>query len=137
MRTRVSIYALAVHDERVLLTQLAPHCYNGGHWTLPGGGMDHGELPEATVVREAYEETGLTASRLELLHVHSFSESREGKEPFLAVQIIYRAILRGEPKVLEVGGSTAAAAWVPLSKLAEMPQVPLVAAALKQHAATP
>lgn len=35
MRTRVSAYALAIHDGHVLLTQLASFCTNGGHWTLP------------------------------------------------------------------------------------------------------
>lgn len=128
MKTRVSAYALAIHDDHILLTQLAPYCYRAGHWTLPGGGMDHGEQPEQTVVREAYEETALTASELELFHVHAYSESERG--PFMGVQIVYRATMRGEPTVMEEGGSTAAAAWVPLSEVRSLPLVPVLDAVL-------
>ena len=42
-------------EGRVLLIK---HTYIDG-WFLPGGGVDHGEHPDATVVREVREETGL------------------------------------------------------------------------------
>ena len=122
MKTRVSAYGLVINDDRILLTQLAAHCYRPGHWTLPGGGMDHGELPEQTLVREFMEETGLAAHHLELFHVHAFSEDVRGL--FMGVQIIYRVQAAGIPRVLEVGGSTAAVAWVPLTGLAAIPRVP-------------
>ncbi|MFT6161853.1 MAG: hypothetical protein ACJARS_004117, partial [bacterium] len=63
------------------------------------------------------------------LHARTYSESGE-RGDFLAVQIIYTATLRGEPSVQEVGGSTAAARWVPLSELATLPTVALVSAAV-------
>lgn len=122
MKTRVSAYALVINDAHILLTQLADHCYRPGHWTLPGGGMDHGELPEQTLLREFHEETGLLAHNLELFHVHAFSESERGL--FMGVQIVYRAHAAGTPRVLEVGGSTAAVAWLPLRSLARLPRVP-------------
>lgn len=131
MRTRVSIYALAIHDDAILLTRLAPFCYRAGHWTLPGGGMDHGERPEQTLIREVHEETSLDASNLELFHVHSFSEdTRDG--PFLAVQIVYRATALGTPRVLDVGGSTIESRWVPLAEVAALPRVPVLDAVLER-----
>lgn len=47
---------------RVLLVRSA----EGGAWSLPAGAIDPGEAPEAAVVREAGEETGLevTSTRL-------------------------------------------------------------------------
>ncbi len=122
MKTRVSAYGLVIDEGRILLTQLADFCYRPGHWTLPGGGMEHGEQPEETLVRELREETGLVAHDLSLFHVHAFSESSRGL--YMGVQIVYRASATGTPSVQEVGGSTAAAAWVPLSQLAELPRVP-------------
>ncbi len=84
--------------------------------------MKYGELPEQTLTREFHEETGLTARELELFHVHTFSENDRG--PFMGVQIVYRADAEGEPAVLEVGGSTAAVAWVPFNELSTLERVP-------------
>ena len=130
MRTRASAYALAIHDGNILLTQLAPYCFHAGHWTLPGGGIDHGEQPHETVLREAWEETGLVASELRLFHARTFSETSD-KGDFLAVQIVYEALLRGEPRVVEVGGSTAAVRWVPLVDVPSLPTVSLVTDTLR------
>jgi mutator protein MutT len=58
-----------VRNERgeVLLTRRA----DNGLWCLPGGHLDFGETIQACVVREAYEETGLTVEVERLLGVYS------------------------------------------------------------------
>lgn len=135
MKTRVSAYGLAINSEQILLTQLADFCYRPRHWTLPGGGMKHGELPEETLVREFHEETSLEARDLDLFHVHSFSESERG--PFMGVQIVYRVAAAGQPRVLEVGGSTADVAWFSFADLPKLDRVPGLDVILKKLGITP
>jgi 8-oxo-dGTP pyrophosphatase MutT (NUDIX family) len=53
--------------ERLLLTRRS----DNGEWCLPGGGMDAGERPAETAVREVLEETGLVVRATELLGVYS------------------------------------------------------------------
>ncbi len=59
----------AIFDEagRVLLTRRA----DNGQWCLPSGGMDPGESPAETAVREVREETGLNVRITRLVGVYS------------------------------------------------------------------
>jgi 8-oxo-dGTP diphosphatase len=53
-------------QERVLLS----HRRDMDAWNLPGGGIEHGELPTEAVLREVMEETGLEVSIERLLGVY-------------------------------------------------------------------
>lgn len=55
------VRVILVDDRRVLLVS---HWYAPWTWTLPGGGVDRGETPEAAAIREAFEETGLKLNSL-------------------------------------------------------------------------
>lgn len=118
---RAGAYAVLHHDGRLLLTRLA---YTGT-WTLPGGGIDHGEHPVDAVRREVHEETGLPLSGARLLDVDSVHFTGHGPdgtlEDFHAVRVLYTGAvpLDVEPRVVEVGGSSDAAAWVPISEIGE------------------
>jgi 8-oxo-dGTP diphosphatase len=46
----------------ILLSRLSDTLTHSPLWTLPGGGLDHGEDPRSAVVREVYEETGLSVT---------------------------------------------------------------------------
>ena len=123
---RVAAYALAVRDgddgPEVLLTRNSARGPHPGSWTLPGGGIDHGEEPRDAVVREVHEETGLACTPGDVLDVtsaHFEGTAPSGRrEDFHALQIVFDAeVTDGEPAVMECGGTTDAAAWVPLSEL--------------------
>jgi ADP-ribose pyrophosphatase YjhB (NUDIX family) len=142
--TRVGAYAVVVADGRVLLTELAGTTTAPGAWTLPGGGLDHGEAPVDAVVREVREETGHVLVEPRLVDVgsaHFVGRSPTGRlEDFHGIRIVYRADVEQvrEPEVLDVGGSTSAAAWVPLDRLAQLPLaawlLPLLARVLDEPA---
>jgi 8-oxo-dGTP diphosphatase len=141
-RQRVAAYAVILRDTRILLSRLSPAVTKDELWTLPGGGLDHGEDPRNAVVREVYEETGLHAEVGELARVYSAHLPgvwRQGKRVDAhALRIVYDGWVpldSPEPRVVEVDGSTAEAAWKPVSDVlnGNVPAAPLVLEALADH----
>jgi 8-oxo-dGTP diphosphatase len=141
-RQRVGAYAVILRHDRILLTRLAPHVTREELWTLPGGGLDHGEDPRDAVLREIREETGLEAEVGETARVYSAhlpATWREGRRVDAhALRIVYDGWVRPdapEPQVLEVGGSTIEAAWHPVAGVMDgsVPVVALVREALADH----
>lgn len=59
-----------VRDGRVLMVKPLVGFFRGT-WSLPGGYVDHGEHPRASVVRETAEEIGVRAEVVELLGMES------------------------------------------------------------------
>lgn len=57
---RVAVRVLIVQDDKMLLVKEADDDW----WALPGGGVDHGETIESTLVREVEEELGVPASEV-------------------------------------------------------------------------
>ena len=50
-RQRVGAYAVILRGDQILLSRLAPSISPEELWTLPGGGLDHGEDPRVAVLR--------------------------------------------------------------------------------------
>jgi 8-oxo-dGTP diphosphatase len=127
-RQRVAAYALIRRDDRMLLARLAPQVRFQG-WTLPGGGVDHGEHPREALRREIFEEAGLHAEPgrlLDVYHAHYTGARPDGLvEDYHAIALIFEAELLPEsrdvePHVVDVGGSTDHAAWVPIEEAREL-----------------
>ena len=145
-RQRVAAYAVMLRERagevEVLLSRLAPRVSRTELWTLPGGGLDHGEDPRAALIREVHEETGLAATVGETAHVYSAHLPRASRDGQLvdahAIRIVYDGWVAPDapaPQVLEVDGSTVEAAWKPLAAVlaGDVPTVALVGEALAQH----
>lgn len=120
-RQRVAAYALLQRGDEVLLTRMSARTRIPGRWTLPGGGIDHGEDPKQALVREVYEETGLHIEPGVVADVHSshFTGPRADGvvEDYHGIHLIFLARLRPEsehvePHVTEQDGSTDLARWV-------------------------
>ncbi|WP_457206625.1 NUDIX domain-containing protein [Nocardioides sp. P5_C9_2] len=120
---RVAAYAVVRRDSRVLLTRLSATAAHPGSWTLPGGGIDHGERPSTALVREVLEECGVECEVGELLGVHDthFSGTApSGRwEDYHGVHLLFDAhVATGEePRVVEIGGTTDDVAWVEVADI--------------------
>ena len=129
-RVRLGAYAWCEHDGAVLLTRVANEGPGGGLWTLPGGGLDFGEDPEAGATREVLEETGYIVELGALVGVRNAvlepAQTISGHR-VQTVGIVYRGTISGGELATEFEGSTDAAAWIPLSDLDALPSVDLLA----------
>jgi 8-oxo-dGTP diphosphatase len=133
--TRVGAYATCLDgDGRILLARLAPGIPGAGRWTLPGGGLEWGEDPEAGLRREVAEETGLAVGTVgPLLGIHSRAHRRGPARPSSSVHaigIVYRHTDLDGMLRPEVGGSTDTCAWFTLAEARRLPLVPLATFAL-------
>ena len=118
--TRVAAYGVIVHEYRILLCRLSGKVPQAaGKWTLPGGGVEFGEHPEATVVREVDEETGLTATVGRLAHVDSRIIRDPGMHRHNIRILYYASVLDGEMQG-ETNGTTDGCAWFHRSELPEL-----------------
>ncbi len=141
-RQRVAAYAVILRDGEILLSRLSPTITPEELWTLPGGGLDHGEDPRDAVVREVCEETGLDAVVGETARVYSAHLPgvwRDGRRVDAhALRIVYEGWVSPdspEPRVVEVDGSTVEAAWKPVDDVLDgtVPVSPMVLEALADH----
>lgn len=107
----------------MLLTRISPVGYPAGSWTLPGGGVDHGESPNDAVRRELFEETGLEACSARLIDVHDVHVVEKGRddryEDYHGVHLLYAVAV--DPlaplEVIDSAGTTDVAAWVPVAEI--------------------
>ncbi len=124
-RQRLAAYAVLRREpDEILLTRISRHGHHPGAWTLPGGGVDHGEDPRNALVREVREETGLLVRPGRLLDVHSVhftGRAPDGvAEDYHGVHLILAAELDDpsvQPGVVEVDGTADAVAWVPVRRI--------------------
>ncbi|MFF7778994.1 NUDIX hydrolase [Streptomyces tanashiensis] len=138
VRTRISAYAVAVEDDRLLLIRLsdASPVFTPGLWHLPGGGIDPGEQPVTALARELQEETGLELTDARLVDARTYSARRKGVSWSLTALFYAVSLKGGVPAVTEVDGSTDAAMWIPLADLRDDALLsPPAADALRIHEA--
>jgi 8-oxo-dGTP diphosphatase len=79
IRPLFQVFAAAVIFDQHKNIFLVKSTYQRFHpWGLPGGGLEYGEHPEESVIREVWEETGLNVCIEKLLLVNSWLPDRVG-----------------------------------------------------------
>ena len=127
---RVAAYNVCTDDRhRLLMCRLSDITERPGWWTLPGGGINFGEHPEAGALRELEEETGLSGRITALLAVDSLQRTALGPDAteaeYHSVRIVYRTEITGGELRHETQESTDRAEWCTREDLLELPLVEL------------
>ncbi|MFI6933159.1 NUDIX hydrolase [Streptomyces sp. NPDC050287] len=134
-KLRVAAYAICVRDGQLLLSRSPAPDGGPPEWVLPGGGMEHGEDPYDTVVREVAEETGYRIEVTGLLGVDSSHRVLPGRlqrpVDLHGVRLVYEGRVTGGELRYEIGGSTDMAAWHDLDAVPALNLVPMVGIGLR------
>lgn len=80
-----SVFGIVFHQDKVLLIKRS----DAPMWAFPGGGVERGETPEETTVRELKEETGLDVSIIRLVGTYF------PKGPFVKNTNVYLCKMEG------------------------------------------
>ena len=115
--TSVRAYGVLIHEGQVALVRSSNPNHVPPLWWLPGGGIDFGESPEDTLLREFVEETGLEVRDPVLLGVSSDVRRRDNGDRIHSVRVIYRVAMAGGELQHEVHGTTDHAGWFTLADL--------------------
>ncbi|WP_300012521.1 NUDIX hydrolase [Pseudonocardia sp.] len=125
-RQRVGAYVVCVRDGAVLLVRFT----GGPRWTLPGGGIDHGEDPRDAAVREVAEETGLAVALGPVIGVDSRLWT-DRADAVHAISVLYTGDITGGTLRHETNGSSDRAEWIPLTVVGGLDRSRLVDVALR------
>ncbi|MFE5209144.1 NUDIX hydrolase [Streptomyces sp. NPDC056600] len=130
MSLRLAAYAVCLVGERVLLARhVSPQ--GASTWSLPGGGVEHGEDPFDAVVREVAEETGCDAEVERLLGVDSrvippAERTVPGGPDHQNVGVFYLVRITGGRLRPEPGGGVVESVWTPTAQVTALPRSSLV-----------
>jgi 8-oxo-dGTP diphosphatase len=131
---RLAAYGIAVDGGRILLARASGRSDFPGTWSLPGGGVDHGEHPVDTVMREFIEETGLTVRVEGPCTVYSDEVEIPSRRLRLhSVRLCYSVTVVGGDLRDETDGSTDLVRWVDVGEARRLnAMAPFVASAIEQ-----
>jgi 8-oxo-dGTP diphosphatase len=125
-RPELCVGAIALDDDLILLIRRGRGPAQGA-WSVPGGRVEAGETLAEAVVRELYEETGLTGVCEGLV---GWVERIMEDHHYVILDFSVTILSTAEPVA---GDDAAEAAWVPLAEVADLTLVEGLAEFLHDH----
>ena len=104
-RFSLGVGALLAREGRVLFVQRGEDP-GKGRWTIPGGYVEEDETPDAAVVREVFEETGLRVRVTDLLAIRNTLRDNDQNAYY-----VFRVELDGPAEITVDGTETARAGF--------------------------
>ena len=121
-RPILGVGALILEGDNILLVQRGKQPLQG-HWSLPGGAVETGELLKHAIAREVLEETGLTVEVGDMVEVFErLMPDAGGAVEYHYVLLDYLCrVVSGTP---QPGDDSCAVAWVRRQDLHTLPITP-------------
>ena len=111
-----SVYLFLVREGKIFLLLRQNTGYMDGHYCVPAGHVEPGELPTEAIVREAMEEAGVTVRAEALLLVHTLYRGKHDATGDRVDLFFTAKSWKGEPKNSEPE-KCVDAGWFPLNQL--------------------
>ena len=112
---------------RLLLARMSGG-FDDGRWTMPGGGMEWGEHPDAALLRELEEETGIEniqAVKVTDVYSHIYTNTEENSlKPLHHLGIVYNVTIGSLDYRFEKDGSTDRCEWFTEDQVRSLPLTP-------------
>jgi 8-oxo-dGTP diphosphatase len=105
-------------DAGLFVALIQPQGRDAGHWVLPKGIIEPGEVAVEGAVREVWEETGLRAAAVQQLDSSRYVYQREGRRIFKVVDWWLMRSLGGEIGAIDesMRVEVSDAQWLPLDE---------------------
>jgi 8-oxo-dGTP diphosphatase len=117
-----AVRAIIIRGDRMLVMQR--NKYGSQYFTLVGGRINEGETPEQALVREVYEETGLTVTAGRPVFIENHPEPYNEQEIYLCEVNADDAAVQEDSEEGEMnryGANVHQPAWISLSAFHNLP----------------
>ena len=96
LKLKIAVYAILVKDGKVLMGRRFKTGWQDGNYGLPSGHLEAGETLVEALIRETFEETGISLKKEDVQFVHVMHRKLIYIDFFF-----YADHFEGEPKIME------------------------------------